>query len=292
MAVPYKNGKVNINGGYIAYRLYTRGSKDSIPIVLVAGWGSVMNTWFALPQELAKKGQTVLIFDNRGIGDSAAHTGDISVDTIASDTLALVDALLPNSPSFAVVGHSAGAFVAQHLAICAPDRIAAAVIVGGQGARATAINGAADFFKLGRATFPNDTDLESRMKLLAYFIDTEAIDLVNRRFREICKRSLQEKRPKATINAQLGMLAKADYGKRLKEIHCPVLVMHGDGDTIIPPENAEILLADLSGSSHAAVKRFPGPHVFFGPSIKNAAGPSKAIVEFLSSSSGGAQAKL
>ena len=80
MALAYKSGKVSINGGELAYRLFSKGKPGSTPIVLVAGWGTVLNEWFALPQELAKLGRTVLLFDNRGIGESSEHPGSVTVE--------------------------------------------------------------------------------------------------------------------------------------------------------------------------------------------------------------------
>jgi pimeloyl-ACP methyl ester carboxylesterase len=301
MVLVYKSGKLAVNGGDLAYRLFDgqHGQLDSAPIVLIAGWGSTMNDWHGLPQELAKRGRSVLLFDNRGIGLSAEHGGKVSVEDLAADVLGLADGLLSARP-FVAFGHSAGAFVAQHLAIHAPNRVAAMVCCGSQGVRATAVAGSAEFFKLGRATFhakisepmsgvssawvPSaeaSTELESRMKLYSYFLDTRERDVVDRDFQGMCERSLKENRPKATIQSQLGMLAKADYGPRLAEIRCPALVMHGADDSVIPMANAETLYKDLSGSSQRRLKVLPGLHFHFAPSLTAASAAAGEVVSFM-----------
>lgn len=297
-AVVYKNGKASVNGGELAYRLYSKGAPGSTPIVLVAGWGTVLNDWFALPQELAKQGKTVLLFDNRCIGESSDHGGNVTVENMAADVLELAKALLPPGP-FVVVGHSAGAFVAQHLSIHFPESIAASVLVGSQGARKTAVNGDAEFFKLARKTYQDQEVLQTlgqttagsgagdpvmlagREKLLAYFITTNKKDPVNRPYRQICQRSLSEKRPQPTIMAQLKMLAGVDYGAQLASIKSPVLVLHGKDDQVIPASNGEKLFNELSGSSLRKLKVLPGRHIPHGPSLADGPAVAKEIVAFI-----------
>lgn len=297
-AVVYKNGKESVNGGEIAYRLYSKGAPGSAPIVLICGWGTVLNDWFALPQELAKLGRTVLLFDNRCIGESSDHGGSVTVENMAADVLELAKALLPAGP-FVAVGHSAGAFVAQHLAVHSPESVAACILVGSQGARKTAVNGDAEFFKLARKTYQdrevlqtlgqttagsgagNPVTLADREKLLAYFITTNKKDPVNRPYRQICQRSLSENRPQPTILAQLKMLAALDYGPHLSSIRCPVLVLHGKDDAVIPPSNGESLFNELSGSTLRRLKVAPGRHSPFGPSLADGRAVAKEINAFL-----------
>jgi len=185
-----------------------------------------------------------------------------------SASLPNTKAVLPPGP-FVAIGCSAGAFVVQHMAIHAPEHIAAVVFIAAQGSRATAVAGDAKFFKLGRATYhegshegerdsqgfyrQTEKDIDNRMKLFYYFIDSKSKDLVNRAFREICKRSLSEVRPKAVIAAQLKMLGTADYGGQLSSIRCPALCIHGEHDEVIPSANGEQLYNDLSSSSPVSV---------------------------------------
>ena len=49
--------------------------------------------------------------------------------------------------------------------------------------------------------------------------------------------------------AQLKMLGKTDYGPQLASIRCPVLVVSGEADQVIPASNAETLFNDLTGST-------------------------------------------
>lgn len=284
MVAEYKHGKVDVSGGQIVYRLFApSGSPNvSLPILLLGGWGSVMNDWFSLPHELARQGHTVLLLDSRGIGESAGDFKSITISDLANDALTVVSSVL-GAGKFVAVGHSAGAFVVQHLAIHSPGPIAAAVFIGAQGARATAVAGDAVFFKLGRATFHNGTDLESRMKLLAYFFDTAWRDESSGRdFRQICEQSLHECRPQAVMQAQLKMLGGADFGAELSWIRCPCLVLHGERDNVIPLGNAERLYNDLTGCSSRRLKVISALHVPYGPSVASSREVANEIVSFLS----------
>jgi len=62
-----------------------------------------------------------LSFDNRGIGRSVPRGEPVTVDRMARDTLALMDAL--GWQSAHIVGHSLGGLVAQYLALTAPGRV-------------------------------------------------------------------------------------------------------------------------------------------------------------------------
>jgi len=319
-AVPYTNGKATVNGGVLAYRLYEGAqkarsdgvrsdggvsvegsavdSKAVAPIVLISGWGTVLNDWFALPQELAKLDRTVLMFDNRCIGESADHGGKVNVEEMASDVLELCKQVLPPGP-FVALGHSAGAFVVQHLAIHSPEKIAAGVLIGIQGGRKTAINGAPEFFKLARKTYQDQEVLQTlgqatagsgagdpvkladRVKLLAFFITTNRKDPVNRPYRQICQRSLSELRPQPTILAQLKMLGTMDYGARLGEIQQPMLVLHGKDDVVIPPANGELLFKELTGCKMKKFEVLPGRHIPHGPSLADGRAVAKKVITFL-----------
>jgi pimeloyl-ACP methyl ester carboxylesterase len=61
-----------------------------------------------------------LSFDNRGIGGSVPAGGPITVEQMADDTRALMDA--QGWADAHVVGHSLGGLVAIHLALTAPER--------------------------------------------------------------------------------------------------------------------------------------------------------------------------
>ena len=118
--------KVRVGDIDIAYKQLGNGS--DIPIVLIAGGGTTMDMWNPTLLKELSSNQTVIIFDNRGAGESTIGTGEFSISQFANDTAGLLDALKIDKAD--VLGHSMGSFIAQELALMSPDRINSLVLSG------------------------------------------------------------------------------------------------------------------------------------------------------------------
>ena len=108
----------------IAFKVFGEGK----PIVLISGSGNVMDVWppFLL-QELSKK-HKVVIFDNRGVGNTTSGINPFSVEQFANDTAGLMDAL--NIQKADVLGFSMASFVAQQLTLTHPEKVDRLVLYG------------------------------------------------------------------------------------------------------------------------------------------------------------------
>jgi pimeloyl-ACP methyl ester carboxylesterase len=65
--------------------------------------------------------RTVIIFDNRGVGESTVGTKEFSISQFANDTIGLLDVL--NITDADMFGFSMGSFIAQELALKNPNRV-------------------------------------------------------------------------------------------------------------------------------------------------------------------------
>ena len=98
---------------------YTRQRSGPV-VLLIQGVGVHGDGW--LPQVEALGGQfTCITFDNRGLGQSGPAVGPISVEQIADDARAVLDA--EKIDACHVVGHSLGGTVAIPLALQARERV-------------------------------------------------------------------------------------------------------------------------------------------------------------------------
>jgi len=90
------------------------------PVLLIQGVGVHGEGWRAQVDTLAAR-YACLWFDNRGLGASLPATPHLSVDRLARDAAALVDA--QGWSDAHVIGHSLGGLVAIRLALSAPSRV-------------------------------------------------------------------------------------------------------------------------------------------------------------------------
>ena len=86
----------------IAYRVLGQGD----PIVLIMGYSSTMDMWDPLFLDSLSSKYRVIIFDNRGMGNTTAPPGNFSIAQVANDTAGLLTAL--GIEKYHVLGWSMG----------------------------------------------------------------------------------------------------------------------------------------------------------------------------------------
>ena len=101
-------------------RLHAVTGGEGPPLLLVHGWPQTWYAWRMLMPELARD-FTVVAVDQRGIGLSGKPEDGYDTATLASDLVALMDAL--GHPRFALYGTDTGMPIAYALAADHPDRV-------------------------------------------------------------------------------------------------------------------------------------------------------------------------
>ena len=105
------------------------GGQHAAPtVVLVHGVGLDHHMWDGVTAELAA-GYRVVRYDLVGHGISAAHPGEVTLDTFVDQLFQVVNAA--QLDSFVLVGFSLGALITQAFASRFPDRVAALVLANG-----------------------------------------------------------------------------------------------------------------------------------------------------------------
>jgi 3-oxoadipate enol-lactonase len=244
---------------------------DGPPLLLIHGLGYERHGWGPIPGLLAEDFR-VLLFDNRGIGESDVPPGPYSTAMMAGDALAVLDAA--GAERAHVVGTSLGGMVAQELVLAAPERADRLVL-------ACTTPGGTTFPIPQRtldaiARFPTLPPEEGyRLVVGNALSDTtvrERPELVD----EIVAYRLAHPPDLAGWQAQAAASLGFDAIARLGEMRAPTLVMHGTGDHVVDVRNADLLAEVIPGAQLELYEE--RGHLFFWEEPERVA---RALKEFL-----------
>jgi len=251
-------------------KLYWEEHGTGDPLLLIMGLGASLEAWDRIAPALAKNYRTIL-FDNRGVGRSDVPPGPYSLETMADDAAAVLDAA--GVPSAHVMGISMGGMIAQELALRHPSRVRKLILgctsCGGREAvRADAEVAAA---LKARATMPR----EQAMWMMAPFIYDASTPRA--RIEEDFRSRLSANGSNEGYAAQYqGILAWSGTHARLAGLKTPTLVIHGDSDRLVPPGNGRVIARAIPGAKLLMLPN--ASHIFL---TDQHAASSAAILSFL-----------
>jgi pimeloyl-ACP methyl ester carboxylesterase len=119
--IPVK--KVQVGDIEIAYKMLGKGD----PILLVSGASADMNAWDPSTIRDLSSNHTVIVFDNRGVGNTTIGSKPYTIEQLANDTAGLLDAL--KIPKANVLGLSQGSSIAQQVTITYPEKVNRLILV-------------------------------------------------------------------------------------------------------------------------------------------------------------------
>ena len=218
----------------VRLRYAYQGDASGEPVILLHGYTDSWVSYSTVLPLLDRK-YRVYVLDQRGHGESDRPAGAYGFQQFADDVLAFMDVMSINQAT--IVGHSMGSFVAQHVAVTAPERVKRLVLSGS--ATTVRNNVVTDLqrevnalkdpipekfvrdFQVGMAFQPlPDAFVQAIVK--------ESLTIPARVWREVMAEMLS---PKAQVE--------------LAKIKVPTLILWGDKETVFPRSEQERLLAAL-----------------------------------------------
>jgi pimeloyl-ACP methyl ester carboxylesterase len=127
MPAATRASSITVDGAEIYYAIYGTPSAEAPVILLHGGMGNGDHWANQVPALLDAKHEVIAI-DSRGQGRSTRAGAKISYDVMASDVIAVMDALAVKQA--ALVGWSDGGEIALKLAILHPERVAKLFVFG------------------------------------------------------------------------------------------------------------------------------------------------------------------
>ncbi|MBN2797999.1 MAG: alpha/beta fold hydrolase [Deltaproteobacteria bacterium] len=210
------------------------GPRAAPPLLLISGAGGRKEGWSRQTSHL-KRSFRVLVPDNRGMGDSSVVDEDVDIYALAEDLVLLLDRL--EIERVHAWGVSMGGAIAQELALCWPNRVSRLVLgcthPGGE-------------HRVGPPPWEVLRDTAISPEVYASQVVPK---LFGREFRTT-RAHLVEAFARARVRYPpdpVGVLRQwqahdsFDAWDRLPELEHPTLVMTGDEDEVVDPQNAHLL---------------------------------------------------
>jgi len=220
-----------VNGVRIAYRV----QGDGPPLVLLMGYRLNSAAWPpTFIKQLARR-FTVITLDNRGTGLSDKPVKGYAIANMARDVCGLLDEL--KIAHVHMLGYSMGGAIAQEFVRQFPDRVLSLILCA-----TTAGGSRAKYATSSVVAVMRDLDGLSpeqaarRIWKVTYppgYLEQHP-DLAEAQMR----REVALPTPLHAADLQFQAFAEFDGSKALANIRCPTLVLTGDLDELIPPQNA------------------------------------------------------
>jgi pimeloyl-ACP methyl ester carboxylesterase len=212
-------------------------------VLLLHGLGSSRRRWDPQMAALSGAGYRAVRVDLRGFGESSGADQKFGMQRFIADLELFADSL--GSQSFHLVGHSLGGMVAQCYAVDHKQRIRSLVLASTtshNGRRASAFARVMTLFAdHGFRAVLDDPEIRPEVDHAV----KEAFPGVAPPF-EMLKIGVEEPNP-ARANAWRACI-EFSVKDRLAELDCPVLVMHGTLDPLIPFRAGQLVHEAIPGS--------------------------------------------
>ncbi len=233
------------------------------PLLMIMGMAGIMGYW---GPELIKKLSSdfrVIVFDNRGMGETSAGVKNFTIPEFARDTKELMDILGLDRAH--VLGWSMGSFVAQEMAILYPEKINRLVLYGSScGGMQTALP-PADVMK--RLFDTTGTPMELTETALSLMVpESWLADHPSFRKGFLSKPMSVYLKNIPSIRKQIQAITSWEGAwDRLGSISNETLVITGDEDAVFPVENSHMLsdqipksrLEVIRGGGHGMIYQYP-----------------------------------
>jgi 3-oxoadipate enol-lactonase len=210
--------KVQANGIEMFYE--EKGTGE--PLLLIAGFACDHTNWCKMVPLLASQ-HRVIVFDNRGVGQTSAPDAPYSIRQMAEDAASLLDAI--ELRKVHVAGHSMGGQIAQELALAHPEHVRTL----------TLLTSCAKLDERGKAVIeswgqlPRFVDALTGLRLSFPWIYTSHFYAIPGAIDRVIEEVFKNRFPPSPqgICHQSRAITSCDTSARLGGIECPTLIVDG-----------------------------------------------------------------
>lgn len=221
-------------------------------VLLLNGLSSPSGTWHRLLPHLIDHFR-VITMDNRGVGRTGLPAGPVTIDAMAADAVAVLQAA-GDEPAH-VLGHSMGGLIAQELAVTAPGYVRSLILVGTHVGLPHAFTlgpeGTLDADAIKALTEGASAPAAERTRAMQSVLYADATDPVLIAEDE----AVRDLDPTSEAGYQAQLLGAGPWERRaeLPSLTLPTLVLHGAIDRLVPPAHGRLLAESIPGAQLALV---------------------------------------
>jgi pimeloyl-ACP methyl ester carboxylesterase len=237
---------VEANGIRFAYRRF--GKATGVPLVFNQHFTGTMDHWDPAVTDGFAGDREVILFNNAGVSSSSGKV-PATIEKMGANAVAFIKAL--GLTKVDVLGFSIGGFVAQEIALQAPDLVRRLVLVG-TGPRGG--EGMATLTPEAQEIFGASYDEPDHLWLRVHFTASGKSQAAGREFLKRFRQRAKNRDPEVSDKVAPAQLeAISEWGaprdkpfEYLKSIRQPALVVNGGKDVIAYAVNSFILQQHLS----------------------------------------------
>jgi pimeloyl-ACP methyl ester carboxylesterase len=242
------------------------------PLLLIMGLGASLETWVAQRDVFAAR-HRVILFDNRGAGESAAPPPPWTVADMAADAVGVLDALGIGRAH--VLGVSMGGMIAQEMAIRWPERVDRLVVALSFG-RPDPIRRAFLLFRRWARLQGADLVQES-VAHLPWLVSPRVLNDGDRLEQLLAVVGTMPMMVPEAYSHQIDAILEHDTVSRLHHVRAPTLVLAAAEDVLTPVAFSEEIAGAIPGAWLTVLPR--GGHAV---QLEEPESFNAAVLEFLS----------
>jgi len=248
----------------------THGRGDAV--LLVAGVASDSPSWQLQTMALSQT-MRAIVFPNRGVGRSPLTGEALSIESMASDAIEILDRY--QLEKVHVVGHSMGTAIAQTMAKRHPERISKMVLASPIANLDAKSRIALEAWVLA---LKEEVSHELFCRLLFPWLFSEQFLAQPGNFEFCCQSFECNPYPitPAGIEAQVAALSSSDSRGWLATTQTPTLVLTGERDLLTPPEQAQSITSALADAEFTEI-----PRVGHSSQVEDADFFNRTVLNFL-----------
>ena len=228
--------------------------------MMIMGYGSTMKLWEPDLIRALSSFFKVIIFDNRGMGNTDAGQRPFTIEQFADDTAGFMEDLGLGQAH--ILGWSMGALIAEEIGLRHPDKVNKLILYAAH-CNASLFPPAPEVIK--KLTDLSGTPQEQGMRFISTLFPPDWLRNNGVRIKEVFFRPMGKTPSEILAKQSTAIGSWKGICDRLPEINAPTLVIAGAEDALVPPQNARYLTEKIpkaqlflfEGGGHGLMFQYP-----------------------------------